>query len=84
MLQSLFIDNPIITRWMIEFSATNSYGVTGTSGLVFQINNPPSGGSCVVDLNNGIALNTFFTVTCSNWIDSDGAVDSYELLGNFF
>jgi hypothetical protein len=47
------------------------------------MNQLPSGGSCSIDLTNGIALSTYFSITCSNWVDPDGTISSYALIGKF-
>ncbi len=82
MKMDLFSANPRIPGWMVEYTATNGGTVKGSSSIVFRTNYIPYGGSCTADQQTGIALYTKFTVACSDWLDSDGTISSYELLGN--
>ena len=52
--------------------------INGTSSQIYKINQPPSGGSCSIDLPSGTALLTYYTITCTGWTDSDGLIQSYE------
>lgn len=69
----LFLDNPSIEYWRFEatyiFSSENS-----SSALNFRINQPPDGGFCSIDPQNGTTT-THFTIMCSNWSDADGIKD---------
>ncbi len=82
MLQQLFVDYAHIPNWMVTYSATISGSITGSSSIIFQINEPPTGGSCNVDRLTGDALQDYFTVSCFNWNDTDGEITTYELNGN--
>ena len=67
--------------WKLKLRATNSYGTIGSASLLFLVNSLPTGGTCSVDLNNGTAMDTYFTISCTNWIDRDGSVVNYEYYG---
>ena len=43
------------------------------------INKLPQNGLCLVSPLNGMALETYFTVTCLNWTDPDGFISAYEV-----
>jgi hypothetical protein len=80
--QSLFADYPSVTNWMVTFSATNTPGsVVGSSSVIFLVNQVPYNGSCGVSPIYGVALSTYFTVDCTDWLDSDGQIVNYELNG---
>ena len=57
--------------------------INGTSSQIYKINQPPSGGSCSIDLPSGTALLTYYTITCTGWTDSDGSIQSYEYYCKF-
>ena len=63
-------DNLIDYR--VQVTITNAKGVSGSAFLRVQLNLPPHGGSCFVDPKTGDAMSTPFTMTCTNWVDSDG------------
>ena len=51
------------------------------SSLILKTNSLPLDGECKVDLLQGISLLTYFTISCSNWTDSDGEIVKYEFMG---
>jgi hypothetical protein len=73
--------NPSITSWRIEYKASNPGNIDGLSSIILNLNRVPSGGTCTIDQTTGIALSTYFAVSCSNWIDTDGNITKYELNG---
>jgi hypothetical protein len=85
---SLFILPDVFTKypsgeWKVELYI-NADNVTGKSSLTFRTNNLPMGGSCTTDLEKGIALSTYFVITCMGWYDLDGVISRYEYYGNLF
>ena len=54
---------------------------TGNSILILVRNQLPQNGTCSVDKTNGTAMETFFTVTCQNWVDPDGQIMFYQYSG---
>ena len=70
---NLFLSNPLIEYWRFEvvysFSSETSF-----SALNFVINQPPENGSCSISPLNG-TTSTLFTISCPNWIDSNGIKD---------
>ena len=58
-------------------------GTNFTTKMIILANQQPSEGYCWVDLATGYALNTWFTIYCDNWTDSDGIVVKYEFFGTF-
>ena len=68
--------------WKVELYV-NADNVTGISSLSFRTNSLPMGGTCTTDLDKGIALSTFFVITCMGWYDLDGVISRYEYYGNF-
>ncbi len=63
------------------FTITNDMITNGTSSLILKINQPPYNGICLLDNLEGTALQTYFTIKCSNWVDADGFITSYEFYG---
>ncbi|KAK3700754.1 hypothetical protein QZH41_010936, partial [Actinostola sp. cb2023] len=56
------------TRYVIRMSAWNTEG--GAKGLTehqFTTSIPPYGGFCTASPNEGVALDTFFSIRCYNW-----------------
>ncbi len=67
-----------ITKYMEEGVSINS-----SSSLSFKINKVPVNGTCMINLKNGTALYTLFTIICDDWVDPDGKITRYEYMGNF-
>ena len=55
----------------------------GTASLILKPNRLPFNGQCSVNSTQGISLLTYFTISCSEWIDVDGNIVKYEFMGNF-
>jgi hypothetical protein len=51
------------------------------ASIILKKNMLPTGGSCSVDISQGVSLLTYFTITCHNWVDLDGQVATYEYMG---
>ncbi len=47
------------------------------------MNQIPKDGQCFIDLVNGTALYTYFTIYCQNWVDPDGDIVKYALSCKF-
>ncbi len=81
--QSLFNATDFI-YWRIDLIIVanfESISLNSSASLKLKINAPPSNGTCDVNLRNGTALFTLFTIVCDKWIDTDGVVARYEFLG---
>ena len=78
-LPSFFAKFPS-SLYKVSLSITSD-NVTGVSSAVYKGNSLPMGGTCSVDLTKGIALSTWFTITCMGWYDMDGVVARYEFYG---
>ncbi len=76
--KSIFFWKVVYTVNVINKETTNS------APLVFKMNQLPTKGSCSVDLDEGTELETYFTISCQNWLDLDGDIDVYEYYGNYF
>ncbi|CAF1178747.1 unnamed protein product [Adineta steineri] len=73
-VSALFLSYPSVQYWQFSstYTVTRPSGIASGSGSIrFSINSPPSGGTCTTDKTNGTTMTTF-TLTCSNWYDSDG------------
>ena len=77
---SLFSNYSNALYWKIDFSV-NSQTTSGMASLILKKNFLPTNGYCFVDKNNGTSLSTFFNVICTNWIDPDGSIATYEYMG---
>lgn len=45
----------------------NTDGIAGISAYDFLTSLPPVGGTCNIEPSSGIALRTYFTLSCSEW-----------------
>jgi len=54
----------------INISVTNA----GYGDFQFTVNDQPSGGSCLLSPQTGIALQDTFKVACANWFDPDSPI----------
>ena len=75
--KQLFLDFPIQKIWKIDlilnvFNSLLNLTQIATSSLIFYVNQPPSSGTCDINPKSG-TTSTFFTLSCSNWIQSDGS-----------
>ena len=80
LLPALFDAYPNVNYWKIDFIANNGIS-TGRASLTLKQNILPTGGSCSVDLTTGVSLSTYFNIVCTNWIDPDGSIVTYEFMG---
>ena len=55
---------------------------SGYGDFQFTVNDRPSGGSCSMFPESGVALKDKFKVTCANWFDTDSPL-AYKF-GEFF
>ena len=65
---------------MIVVANFEDMKLNSSASLKLKINAVPSNGTCEINLKNGTALFTLFTIFCDNWIDTDGKVARYEFL----
>lgn len=81
---NIFLTNPSIKYWRFEVIYSLSTEIS-SSALDFLINQPPQNGNCSISPLNG-TTSTLFTVSCSNWIDTDGIKDYsvYSMFDSFF
>lgn len=78
---SLFLLNPLVLFWRVEFKTTVNQRVSGTSSIILKTNKLPYNGYCYVDKQTGVSLNDYFNIKCENWIDQDGTIQTYEFFG---
>ena len=50
---------------------SNTDGFAGISAYDFLTSLPPVGGTCTIEPSSGIALKTYFTLSCSEWTSSN-------------
>ena len=65
----------------LRLTVTTQASQPGSADFDFTTSSSPQGGTCSVTPTLGYALNTTFTVTCSNWTDESGPVDYYFYYG---
>ena len=89
LLPTLFHVYANVSYWKIDFIVSSQSGtggeisiLTGMSSLILKTNSLPLNGKCTVSPSVGISLLTYFTISCSNWKDTDGQIVKYEFLGN--
>ena len=51
--------------------SSHTGGPKGYTEYQFSVNVPPLDGNCTISSSNGIAVKTYFTVTCPGWVDPD-------------
>jgi len=82
--EELFHDFSPQNIWKIDLNVfVPSKNTSGMASIIFYVNFPPISGSCDINPKNG-TTNTLFEILCSNWIDSDGYLDSYAFYGSFY
>ena len=60
-----------------------SLSLSGSSSLIFKLNQLPQNGMCYSDKYNGTEMLTNVLITCTNWTDTDGTIQNYEFYGEF-
>jgi hypothetical protein len=76
-----------IPHWKVELTITttrNGVDSSGSAYMIYHINKAPENGTCSVDKLSGYAAQTYFNITCVNWVDAKGTIVKYEYFGNFF
>lgn len=77
----LFSSDLAVRRWRFEVVYSFSSRITSSSSLNFEINSPPSNGSCSIQPRSGTTT-TLFNVSCPHRSDDDQIKD-YSLLSLF-
>lgn len=66
------------------FTTANEKNSSGISSIIFKTNQSPYNGTCfLIGNQTGYALETYFNLQCSNWIDADGYITFYKIYGNY-
>lgn len=73
-IKELFETNSEIQFWRFEVNYSFASKKISSTSINFQINSPPSNGSCSINPSTGTVL-TLFEISCSNWFDSNGIQD---------
>ena len=77
----LFRDYPLQKAWKIELNVfVPSKNKSGSASIQFFVNIPPQQGSCDVNPKQATS-NTSFSISCMNWVDSDGLLSSISYYG---
>ncbi len=74
------------TYWKVLFiveTITNGILLNGTSELIFKTNQLPFNGTCNINNQTGLALETYFKINCFDWIDNDGFIVSYAFYATY-
>ena len=74
----LFLQDESIEFWRFEVVYTFT-SKTSSSALNFQINQPPTGGSCSIDPSEG-TTSDLFAISCPDWVD-ENKIQDYSLYG---
>ena len=80
LMPDLFSSNPSISFWQVQLSISAD-NMTGVSSMIYKTNSLPTNGSCSVSPSSGLALSTYFVISCAGWIDPDGSVTRYDYYG---
>ena len=76
--EALFLDYYPQNIWKIEFGI--ALNTNSSASIVFYVNFPPRFGTCDISPSNG-TTNTLFSITCLNWMDPDGNLNSFSYYG---
>lgn len=68
----------------VNLESLAGYKSNGSSSIFLKINQPPTNGSCFIDLASGYAMLTYFSIECVDWVDVDGFITRYEYFGKDF
>ena len=67
--------------WKVELNIfVPSKNLSGSASILFLVNFPPKDGSCDINTKNG-TTETIFSISCKNWFDTDGSLDSFAYYG---
>ena len=58
-------------NYRLTVLVSNTDGFAGISAYDFLTSLPPVGGTCTIEPSSGIALRTYFTLSCSRWTSSN-------------
>lgn len=58
-------------NYRLAVLVSNGDGFTGISVYDFSTSLPPTGGKCTIEPSSGIALITYFSLSCSGWTSSN-------------
>lgn len=58
-------------NYRLTVLVSNTDGFAGISAYDFLTSLPPVGGTCSIEPSSGIALRTYFTLSCSRWTSSN-------------
>ena len=58
-------------NYRLAVFVSNADGLAGISAYDFLTSLPPVGGTCTIEPQSGIALKTYFTLSCSGWTSSN-------------
>ena len=58
-------------NYRLTVLVSNTDGFAGISAYDFLTSLPPVGGTCSIEPSSGIALRTYFTLSCSGWTSSN-------------
>ena len=70
--------------WKIELEISLNSGATGVSAIYLKKNQLPDYGNCSVDPHGGLAFDSYFYISCYDWVDVDGYISRYEYFGKYF
>ena len=82
--EELFQNYSSQTIWKVELSLfVGNKNRSGSASILFLVNFPPKNGSCDINPKNG-STETIFSISCWNWLDKDGSMDSFSYYGMHF
>lgn len=80
----MFQNYSTTTYWKIELlieTIVNNVKTNGSNELILKTNQLPYNGTCLLSNLTGYALDTYFIINCTEWIDDDGYIILYEFYG---
>jgi hypothetical protein len=79
--EELFQNFPYLPILKVDLNVyVPSKNTSGSASIIFLVNFPPRNGLCDINPKNG-TTDTLFSISCWNWIDTDGNLDSFAYYG---
>jgi hypothetical protein len=79
--EELFQNFPYLPILKVDLNVyVPSKNSSGSASILFLVNFPPKNGLCDISPKNG-TTDTLFSISCWNWMDTDGNLDSFAYYG---
>ena len=69
--------------WKIQLEVSINLATIGISSIYLKKNQLPDYGDCSVDPLGGLAFDSYFYISCNDWVDLDGYISRFEYYGKY-